>query len=201
MTESIGSGTAQGVIDYLSSLVEKGRSRSGVIAPLKIALTKVLEKTEGDDWTKVDVIKLDVDDAISRFKNLTLGTYNDASYRAYELRIKRAIGWYKQFLANPGWFPKESGRSLNADVKKPTSGKNTPDANTSVNTKEKDNITKPTTQIPANENEAAKSEAISYPFPLRSGEIARIYMPKSVDKSDVTRLSAFLQALVIEAEK
>src|SRR5882672_3109155 len=112
MTENIGNGTAQGAVDFLNSLVEKGRSRVGVIAPLKGALTKILEKTEGEDWESVDVTKLDVDDALARFKNLTLGTYTDASYRAYELRAKRAIDWYKHFLANPGWFPKESTRSV-----------------------------------------------------------------------------------------
>jgi len=100
--------TAKGLIDYLDSLVDKGRLRAGVVAPLKTALIKVLEKTEGDNWGKVDVIKLDVADAIARFKNLTLGVYTDASYRAYELRTMRTIKWYENFLANPGWFPKES---------------------------------------------------------------------------------------------
>jgi len=202
MTENIGSGTAQGVIDYLESLVEKGRSRPGVVAPLKIALTKVLEKTEGEDWPKVDVNKLDIDDAISRFKNLTLGTYNDASYRAYELRTKRAISWYKQFLTNPGWFPRESGRSINAEAKKQTS-KSVAQENEGADAqgyKQVGNV-QHAAQNSGVENQAPKSEAIPYPFPLQSGEMLRIYVPKSIVKSDIGRLSRFLEALVIETDE
>lgn len=204
MTENIGNGSAQGVVDFLNSLVDKGRSRAGVVAPLKIALVKILEKTEGENWQRVDVTKLDVDDAVNRFKNLTLGVYTDASYRAYELRAKRAIAWYKQFLANPGWYPKESARAVIAETKKQI-------ASTT------DRLTNPETGIkitsnasgadngnhtPHNEisHQLPKTEPISYPFPLQSGDMARIYMPKSVTKRDIVRLSAFLDALVIEGD-
>jgi hypothetical protein len=204
MTENIGSGTAQGAVDYLTSLVEKGRSRSGVVSPLKIALTKILEKTEGPDWPRVDVVKLDVDDVITRFKNLTLGTYTDASYRAYELRMKRSISWYRQFLANPGWFPKESSRSVTAESKKllQASVGTVEGAGIGVgyelSSPKASRVSDVITDFGMMYEQLPKAESISYPFPLQSGEMARIYMPKSVTKSDIMRLSIFLEALVIE---
>lgn len=198
MTENLGSGTARGLVDYLDSLVEKGRSRVGVITPLKTALIKVLEKTEGADWEKIDVIKLDVDDAIGRFKNFTLGTYTDASYRAYELRIKRAIKWYDYFLKNPGWFPKETGRNIarveNGGSKQATG-------------KIKDQKPNSQTQSAASQSpqpeikaELPKIDSIAYPFPLANGQTARIYIPKGITKADVKRMSIFLEVLVIEDE-
>ena len=191
------------MIDYLNSLVDKGRARPGVVAPLKVALTKILEKTEGENWQRVDVTKLDVDDATSRFKNLTLGTYTDASYRAYELRTKRAIEWYKQFLANPGWFPKESNRAASTEAKKQSA--KVSEANLPENQEASRDEHKPNGTITASQDlstdilpQLPKTEPVSYPFPLQSGEMARIYMPKSVTKADIARLSVFLDALVIE---
>jgi hypothetical protein len=199
MTEDLGSGTAKGLIHYLNSLVDKGRSRAGVVTPLKTALVKVLEKTEGDEWEKVDVTKLDVADAIARFKNLTLGVYTDASYRAYELRVMRAIKWYKKFLENPGWFPKESAsrniKPENSNGKKKET----------VDTKAQKAHTVPR-QTPEqsghqpSRGELPKIDAIAYPFPLSNGETARVYMPNGVTKSDIKRLSLFLEALVIDKE-
>src|ERR1700738_715393 len=123
MTDHIGSGTAQGVIDYLDSLVEKGRSRPSVINPLKTAVTKVLQATESEEsWGAIDVTSLDISDVISRFKNKTLSQYTAASYDAYQSRMVRAIGWYKNFLANPGWVPTQNAaRSTSpSDAKKQT---------------------------------------------------------------------------------
>lgn len=203
MTENIGSGTAQGVIDYLNSLVDKGRARPGVVAPLKVALTKILEKTEGENWPQVDVTKLDVDDATLRFKNLTLGTYTDASYRAYELRTKRAIEWYKQFLANPGWFPKESNRAASTEAKRQPAKAS--EANVIESHEAVKGGREPSGAAALSQDfsidvlpQLPKTEPVSYPFPLQGGEMARIYMPKSVTKADIARLSAFLDALVIE---
>lgn len=204
MTQDIGSGTAQGVVDYLDSLVGKGRARVGVVTPLKTALTKVLEKTEGDKWRSIDVTKLDVDDAVLRFKNLTLGTYTDASYRAYELRVKRAIKWYEQFLENPGWYPKESTptktNGKNSEVSKSQSSVPASRAQDDSETHEIDPVDEPQERSRRGQVDD-ELPTMSYPFPLQSGETARIYMPMSVTKADVRRLSAFLEALVIEPVK
>lgn len=193
MTESIGSSTANGLIDYLDSLVAKGRSRPGVVSPLKTAVTKVLEKTEGEHWASVNVIKLDIDDAMARFKNLTMGDYNEASYQAYEARVKRAVSWYKNFLNNPGWFPKARQRATSkthtdtpVSQQESSSDRETPSVSRTISV--------------ASSTEAMKSDEIAYPFPLSNGETARIFMPKNVTSADIKRLTGFLEALVIEKE-
>ena len=197
MQDSLASGTAQGLIDYLESLVTKGRSRDGVIAPLKTATVKVLEKTEGEKWGSVDIVKLDFDDVMARFKNLTRGIYNKASYQAYESRLKRAASWYIKFLEDPGWYPTERLRSKKVDSiktdlvvgdKKPNHA-NPPSA------------AKVSTINISSSSEAQKSDAVAYPFPLANGELARVFMPKGVTRADIRRLAAFLEALVIEPEK
>lgn len=200
MAENIASGTAKGLVEYLDSLVAKGRSREGVVAPLKTALLKVLEKTEKENWEAVDVTQLDVDDTMARFKNFTLGTYTDASYRAYELRVKRAITWYKNFLASPGWFPKEKQRSP-----KPDSGDKQPSKNSSstkASVRQDMDSKSPQKEMQTHTHEPVREtpiiDAMAYPFPLANGKIARVYIPKGITKTDVKRLAVFIEALVIE---
>ena len=193
MAGAIGSNTASGLIEYLDSLVVKGRSRPGVVGPLKTAITKVLEKTEGDNWSDVNVTDLDIDDLMARFKNLTLGVYDSASYRAYESRIKRAAGWYRQFLVDPGWTPK-SGDVREKDKAGVTAKKTAIKHPVGTDMPTKGNII-----TVASSTEAAKSEGIPYPFPLANGQIARIFMPSGLTVGDVERMTLFLKALVIDS--
>jgi hypothetical protein len=192
MTDQIGSGTAQGVIDYLDSLVEKGRSRPGVVNPLKTAITKVLQTTEGEtSWRTVDVTALGIDDVINRFKNKTLSQYTPASYDAYQSRMVRAIGWYKNFLANPGWTPAQNttrnGNSTTAGKKSTSVSENN---KTSVlNANDTPYTSRPIVQ---------GLDSIPYPFPLENGKLARFYVPTGMTRSDVDRIAGFLHALVIE---
>lgn len=195
MTDQIGTGTAQGVIEYLDSLVAKGRSRDGVVSPLKTALTKVLEKTEGEDkWTQVDVTNIDLDDTMLRFKNFTLGTYTEASYRAYHLRIQRAITWYKKFLENPGWAPQRQTKQ--SAEQKSSSTRRTSISSISNNAVVED--TNEAVKVSAENNTNTDINMIVYPFPLTDGNIARLYLPKKVSKVDATRLSSFINALILD---
>jgi hypothetical protein len=206
MTDQIGSGTAQGAIEYLDSLVAKGRSRQGVVSPLKTALTMVLQKTEGTSWQKTDVTSLNISDAISRFKNLTIGHYSDGSYRTYELRILKAVEWYKTFLSNPGWSPQQSVRSSTIQKKRHVTsedGASSQQNDTPRMTQEKnaDDVQIDETPKSQGNQDTTKSDMIAYPFPMSSGEIARLYIPKSVARTDIKRLTVFLEALVIEEER
>jgi len=190
MTDHIGSGTAKGVIDYLDSLVEKGRSRPGVVNPLKTAVTKVLQTTEGEaSWGAVDVTALEVSDVISRFKNKTLSQYTAASYDAYQSRMVRAIGWYKNFLANPGWVPTQnaSRSSASQDIKKQANASEQRKAPTATKG-----------GLSVIQQGPQEIDSIPYPFPLENGKLARFYVPTGMTKSDVDRIAGFLNALVIE---
>lgn len=203
MADNLGSGTAAGLVEYLDSLVAKGRSRDGVVTPLKTAIVKVLEKTESENWGAVDVTHIDVEDVMARFKNFTMGDYTDASYRAYELRIKRAINWYKNFLSNPGWYPKERQRAPRAssDGKTPNSDSSKLRRGEKKGSGVSGATGKDSIRSEEQERDTPIIDAIAYPFPLVNGKTARIYMPRGVTKSDVQRLATFLEALVIEQDK
>jgi len=105
MTKNIGSGTAQGLVEYLDNIVTKGKATSGAIVPLKTAFTKVMEAVDGGEWPQTQVDSINVEDYVNRFANLTRGAYTEASIVAYKSRMNRVINWYKKFMAQPGWMP------------------------------------------------------------------------------------------------
>ena len=93
MTEQIGSGTAQGLVEYLGSLVSKGRATPGAIRPLRTTFTKIMSTVDGEGWGKANIRDINVEDYMLRFANLTMGAYNDASLSVYKSRVKKVMGW------------------------------------------------------------------------------------------------------------
>lgn len=45
------------------------------------------------------------------------------------------------------------------------------------------------------------ADLIDYPFPLRSGQVANLRLPKRLEKKDSERLGAFLETLVLEPQR
>lgn len=191
MAAIIGPATPMGAIEFFDSLVKKGRSPSGVVSPLKSAVTKVLQKTEGDSWGQTDLTALDIEDTMWRFKNLTLNEYSEGSYRTYEMRLKKAIEWYLKFRRNPGWIPPETARQTVpqkpdavSDTSVPRPGGGDLDASPVFRTS-----TRPI------------ATALTYPFPLASGKIAELHIPTDVTASDIERMRNFLESLIIREEQ
>src|SRR5580700_10471924 len=98
---SMGDGKAIDLIEYLDSLVERGKATKGAVKPVRIAFRKVLEVVEKGNWEQIDVKNIDVDDYMARFSNLTIGTYSPESLTSYRSRMLRGINWYLKFLQTP----------------------------------------------------------------------------------------------------
>lgn len=186
MTSShIGQGTAQGLVDYLDMLIEKGRATNGAIQPLRTAFTKVVEAVDGKDWRQTKVEDIDINDYIDRFGNLTRGTYSNQSLTAYKSRAGRAIGWYLKFMNQAGWMPSIKARAPRQSSKPKQSPAPHNDLRQQPDSSQVQGYTPST-------------NAIEYPFPLQSGDIAKIFMPVSAKKADMKRLALFLDALVMD---
>lgn len=201
MTQQIGSGSAKGLIEFLEFLVNKGQATHGAIRPIKTACLRIFSTVDGEEWEKVDVREMDVDDYIKRFKNLTIGNYKEGSLEVYASRLRKSVEWYKKFLVQPGWSPefgKKSTTPLDGGKKKVTQK---PDVDKSasrhvaldVGAKDEQHVTTP-------KLDNSGRSLIAYPFPLASGEMATLYLPPSLSKKDAARISGFLVTLVIEED-
>lgn len=191
VSNQIGQGTAQGLIDYLEMLVDKGRATHGAIQPLKTAFTKVLEAVDGSGWQQTKVVDIDIEDYIDRFGNLTRGTYTSQSLAVYKSRVTRAVGWYKKFMNETGWMPNIKARAPRQKAAVKLRTEKSQIGNNAIQ-----NFIHQTGSKLELKPEA-QGESITYPFPLFSGEIAQISMPKSAKKDDMKRLATFLEALVV----
>lgn len=187
MAANIGQGTAIGATEYLESIVTKGRASSGAIQPLKIAFSKVLSVVDGQGWGATVVAKIDVDDYMTRFGNLTRGKYTDRSLAVYRVRVSKVVEWYNRFMDNPGWMPNIQSRA-------PRGSKSAPAA--------AGQPLAPIAEAPAvaagPPADIRRPELTAYPFPLQHGLLAELYLPSSLSQHDANRLAAFVQALVVE---
>lgn len=200
-TTIIGNGKIDGLIDYLDMLSAKGRVPSPTITNLKSAVKAVFSKVDEDGWTNIDVRGLDLDDYITRFQNLSMGKYNQASYNTYKGRISRSIEWYLKFLQNPGWMPMMKPGSMKKE-KKDASDERAKQPHASLLEIPEGEIVGPTNEIipspSAGQNSASK--LMSFPFPLQDGTIATLYFPPSISENDFERLQAFIKALIIKTD-
>ncbi len=194
---SMGNGTAKGTIDYLQNLEAKGKASAGAIAPLKIAVSKVLQIVDGDDWENTNVRGIDVDDYMSRFANLTMGKYTSESLSAYKSRLTRALSWYLQFLEKPGWTPDVSRRTA---TKKPAQKKTTLQTKVS----EPNSATSPSQQPsstydqPIDNSFGKIAGRIMYPYPLSDGQLIHISLPVHLSRADARRIGAFIESIAID---
>lgn len=196
MTKQATKGTARELLDFLDTLVQSGQSREGVIKPLKIAITKVLEASDQTGWLHMDVTSLNVDAAVERFKHKTRNAYNPTTYQAYLSRIKRAISWYKTSL-------EEAEPSVVELHTKPYQSRiRIPSAKTPWS------FVRHVTPAPSyiyqsdiihEKTQSVKSEdTVTYPFPMQNGTMGQLHLPKTITKIDARRLAQFIDALAVE---
>ncbi|MGH7218020.1 MAG: hypothetical protein ACREGE_01040 [Candidatus Microsaccharimonas sp.] len=193
----MGNGTAKGALEYLQNLEAKGKASSGAIAPLKIAVSKVLQVVDGDDWENTDIRKVDIEDYMSRFANLTMGKYASESLTAYKSRLTRALSWYLQFLEKPGWTPDVNRRAVGVKSSK----KNTP-----IRKAKPAEHTATSAQVPALPDQSSDAGfgkiagRIIYPYPLSDGQLIHISLPVRLSRTDAKRIGTFIESIAIDEE-
>jgi hypothetical protein len=200
MTKQATKGTARELLDFLDTLVQNGQSREGVVRPLRIAITKVLEASDVTGWLLTDVISLDVDAAVERFKRKTHNAYNPTTYQAYLSRIKRAISWYKASLEDvESSTAKPHAKPYQSKINIPSSRTPWSFVQHMAPTASYVYQSDVTTVHEAPVKESAKSEdTVMYPFPMQNGTMGRLHLPKAITRSDAKRLAQFIDALAVE---
>jgi len=173
--------SARALIDHWSWAAQKGLMNRNTAGGLRSACSRVLEAL-GEDWEQMNVAELDVEETLVRFQNLKKKDFRPQVLEEYKQRFRKAIRSYLDYLANPGsWKP-------TAQEKPTASQRNGRDRKSSA----------PLAQpLPSQPSPRHGSDEIEYPFPLRSGVMARLILPKDLSRDDVSRLSAFMGMLVV----
>jgi hypothetical protein len=190
-TDKISGGTLEGLEEFCDWVINKGLLRAAAMEPLRSATKQILATVE-PDTPGVDLRTIDTDDVMSRFETLAGQKYAPDSLRAYRNRFNRAIELYRQYLDNGAAnFKPPPGRAPRRRTSEPGSSNgstgNTRPASTSS-----------ASQAPTG---APSQTLIDYPFPLRTGGIAHLYLPPTLEKDDAERLAAYVRALVFEPQR
>jgi len=141
------------------------------------------------------VQSVNVDEYLDRFQVKAIGTgrLKPESITAYRSRFSRAIDYYTKYLAS-GEVPKfrlQSGGGTSTRRRTPP----TTDGATA-----QAEAGRPSVAADAAESES-KTGMITYPFPLESGDIANVRLPRRLRRADAERLAAFIRTLVFEPQK
>jgi hypothetical protein len=188
----LGSGTSAAMLAFLDWMVQRNYATPASITPLKSAAKQIFKTVEakGGDPNSVDVQTLDVDEYFGRFQvaMLATGRITPDSVRAYKARFVRGLDLYKTYLTT-GTVPKVKPRGQGRTRKENGTAAPAPKASDAAET-------------PSSPEAAeAPSTMISYPFPMESGEVASLRLPRSLERRDAARLTAFINALTFDPQK
>jgi hypothetical protein len=181
-------GTAAALLEFLDYARAKGILARKTADAYKSASSLVLS-IEGEGWEATDLRNVDLDQQVNRYIRLRGQKASPQTLATYRQRVAKAIDLYLDFLGNPAGFRGPAGRP-----RKAVGGgrrQNGP------------SVSNRPTQQPAHGREATvvePADLITYPFPLRSGAMAYLQLPRQLSEADVKRLSTFLQSLAIDGD-
>lgn len=189
----IGSGTSAAMLAFLDTMVQRNYATPAAISPLKSAAKQIFQTVEvkDGDVDGVDVQTLDVDAYFARFQvaMTATGRITSDSVRAYRARFNRGLDLYRAYLTT-GTFPKVKSRGASAP--RPRRGKAVAAPKPSAS---------PAQAQATPEAAEAPSTMVSYPFPMESGEMANLRLPRRLERRDAARLTAFIDSLTFDPQK
>jgi hypothetical protein len=182
------SGTAEGLIAFLDWAARTGELSSNTAASYKTAITQVLE-IDGEAWSSTNIHELDVDRQLDRFARLRASRYNATSLRTYGNRFRAAVKNYLKYLEDPTNF--RTNQPPAPRTKSPEKMPGTAPA------KPRDRATTGA-PVPAAPSKGEPTDLIQYPFPLRSGVMVYLSLPRDLRRDECQRISAFVASLAID---
>ena len=183
------SGDLNGLLEFISIQVSKGRIDSNTGGTQKRIVKQVFSTIEPEGWATILVKSIDVSDTIKRFGILTGSTFTQASLLTYASRLRRAFRWYLMFLDGEDWL---SEINRPADRKQKMSTKPDP-----KKTDSKANYPVPQQQAGRDLGKES-AQRINHSILLPSGEFADVIIPANLTAIDAKRLIRAIRGLSMD---
>ena len=188
MAEDIEQRTVGGLLAYCDWLKKGHYLGDSAVEGWKTAIKKVFEGVEGEEFVRFDLTDLDLDEYLDRFRRAAGSEYMAETVTVYGRRIRNAIDAQLYYVEN------RKAPAFRSGTRKQENG----DAKAKAKPRPKSPTTTATAATPA----AATGDLMEFPFPLRTGQIARFHLPAhGLDPKDADRISAFLRTLQYEEQK
>lgn len=185
----INSRTVDGLLSFSDYLKEKHFLGANTVEGWKTAIKKVFEGVDGEAAGSVETDGLDLDAYLRRFQVAEGRNYKPDTIAVYGRRIRQAIEAQRHYV-DTGQVPSFKTAGVKAAPAKPQ-------------TKAKPSPVAAVAASPADDTAAnATGQLVKFPFPLRSGVMAEVYLPaRGIDPKDTDRLCAFIRALQFEEQR
>ena len=179
--QDINSRTVGGTQVFCDWMIDKGYGTPAQVNPWKIAIKKVFETVEGEDYELFSWADVDLDEYLERFRRIAGANYKAESVVAYGRRVRNAFDAHRHYL--------ETGR---------------PPASKPVVRRQK--TEKPAVETPSEGGSVTPIDAkrvdpvaapgmVTFPFPLDDGRMVSLTIPPRLSPEDVERLCMFIRTL------
>ena len=176
--------TGKALVDHWSWAAQKGLMNKNTAIGLRVATSKVLSAL--DDWENVDVRSIDVDDAFNRFQNLQGKNFKPRVLGTYQQRWRQAVASFLAYVDDPaGWRPSAPRTPRSSQERNGGSAKGNGAA----------------ARAPIVESVVQPVEStrlMEYHYPLRDNQNVRLVLPRDLKVTEVKRLTAFMNTLVVD---
>lgn len=173
--------TGQQLVEFWSWAYKKGLMNENTGRSFAAASKQVLSIEE--NWEKLDVSSINVDEFIERFKNKRGKKFKPDSLNAYERRFRQALDLFLEYTRDPStWRFKGQTPSSRKPQKE----------NSQRHSSAFESAGEAIHQGPT------AMALVEYPFPLRESCIVRLRLPADLKVGEIERLAAFMRTLAVD---
>jgi hypothetical protein len=167
-------------VDYV---VEKGLVNPSTAQGWRVATTKVLEDLS--EAERADVRQVDVEATFRTFLNRNPGRLAPASVGEYRRRVGRAIEEFVSWIENPaGYGSRTAAWAAKVDAR--------------ARPRAAVGRVQPARPASDPDDDHGTNAGIAFDFPLRSGFLARMVLPRDLTVDEARRMGAFLLTLAAD---
>jgi hypothetical protein len=174
--------SVSGLLAFCEWLTDKSYATTTQVNPWKIAVRKVFETVEGENYEALDLASIDLEEYLARFQIAAGAQYKAESIAAYKRRIVNALEAHRHYLrtGRPPSF-RQGPRRTKAEDKGKDSG----------------SVVKLDSKSGSSEGNATPPSPGLHPFtwPLSDGRVVTLHLPPRMKADDVTRLCTLVRSL------
>ena len=175
----LNSTTVSGLLAFCDWLTDKNYATSAQVNPWKIAVRKVFETVEGEQYEALDLASIDLEEYMGRFQIAAGAQYKAESITAYKRRIVNALEAHRHYLSTgrPPTFRAGPRRTKGED-------------------KDKGSVVKLDTRSRSAGDPAPASSGLhAFTWPLSDGRVVTLHLPPRMKADDINRLCSLVRSL------
>ena len=170
--------TGKDLVEHWAWAAEKGLMPKKSAQTMTLSCRTVLEVER--EWENVNVLVLDVEEFVNRFKTLRAKDYKPRSLGDYASRFRRGVLSYRDYVTDPSKW-RYGSRTVKTNTSKPK-------------------VRQLHGGDPARKSGQRETGLQEYVYPFRKDVLATLTIPQDATATEIRRLVAWAQTLAVDYE-